>query len=39
MGGIADFYDGRAGAENLIKEANNDAGFALLSSDAAGGRL
>ena len=26
------FYDGRAGAENLIKEANNDAGLASIPS-------
>jgi hypothetical protein len=26
------FYDGRAGAENLIKEANNDAGIASIPS-------
>jgi hypothetical protein len=26
------FYDQRAGAENLIKEANNDAGLAAYSS-------
>jgi hypothetical protein len=29
---LADFYDGRAGAENLIKEANNDAGLAAYPS-------
>jgi hypothetical protein len=29
---LAAFYDGRAGAENLIKEANNDAGLAAYPS-------
>jgi len=29
---VIDFYDGRAGAENLIKEANNDAGVAAVPS-------
>jgi len=29
---VVDFYDGRAGAENLIKEANNDAGVAAVPS-------
>lgn len=29
---VIDFYDGRAGAENLIKEANNDAGIAAVPS-------
>jgi hypothetical protein len=29
---LAEFYDGRAGAENLIKESNNDAGLAAYPS-------
>jgi hypothetical protein len=29
---VVDFYDGRAGAENLIKEASNDAGVAAAPS-------
>jgi len=29
---LIEFYDGRAGAENLIKESNNDAGLASVPS-------
>ena len=31
---LVGFYRGRAGAENLIKEANNDAGLAAHPSSA-----